>query len=439
MSDQAESSLGSPVELGEGDREGRCVVARYGRMGHIGIFGHEMDPPPTGSRVVVRSERGAELAQVLIHLGGESGPWSISDESLGRYLQASGREYPLSRGGRILRVATAQDLNDQQHLDHSASEEAAFCRQRIGQLRLEMKLIFVEHLLGGERIVFYFVAEQRVDFRELVRELAERYHTRIEMRQVGARDEARLLADYERCGRQCCCQKFLKLLKPVSMRMAKSQKATLDPAKISGRCGRLMCCLRYEDRTYEELQARLPKKKTWIRTGDGVVGKVLEVQILAQLVRLGLPDQAQVVVANEDIVERDVPEPTGPPTLAERRAAAAAMAKKPPQPVEEWEPTGDSGSAEPDAPEEAGPPEGGRSAEQPASAGKSSGRRRRRRPRKNRGQRREAPSASSQPATPPSGKPPQAQSAGNSPGKKRRRRRRKRPGGSKPSGPGPQP
>jgi len=436
MSDQAEPSSGPPVELGEGDREGRCVLARYGRMGHIGVFGHELDPPPApGSKVVVRSERGAELAQVLIHMGGESEPWSISDESLDRYLQASGPEYPLSRGGRILRVATAQDLNDQQHLDQSASEEAAFCRQQIAQFGLEMKLIFVEHLLGGERIVFYFVAEQRVDFRELVRDLAGRYHTRIEMRQVGARDEARLVADYERCGRRCCCQEFLKLLKPVSMRMAKSQKATLDPAKISGRCGRLMCCLRYEDRTYEELQAKLPRKKIWIRTADGVVGKVLEVQILTQLVRLVLPDQAQIVVANEDIVERDVPEPTGPPTVAERRAVAAAMAKKPPEPVEEWEPTGDSGSAEPDAAEEAGPPEGGVSAEQPASAGKSSGRRRRRRPRNSRGQRREAPSASSQPASPPPGKPPQAQSAG----KKRRRRRKKRPGGNRPPGPAPQP
>jgi len=108
-----------------------------------------------------------------------------------------------------------------------------------------MKIVAAEHLLGGERIIFYFTSETRVDFRELVRALAQEYHTRIEMRQVGARDEAKLIADYERCGRLCCCAAYMKDLKPVSMRMAKQQKATLDPTKISGRCGRLMGCRRY--------------------------------------------------------------------------------------------------------------------------------------------------------------------------------------------------
>ena len=123
-----------------------------------------------------------------------------------------------------------------------------------------MKIVDAEHIFGGERIVFYFMAEGRVDFRELVRRLAQEYQTRIEMRQIGSRDEAKLLGDVESCGQECCCLQFLQLLKPVNMRMAKMQKATLDPSKISGYCGRLKCCLRYEDETYTRPEA-VPAEK----------------------------------------------------------------------------------------------------------------------------------------------------------------------------------
>jgi cell fate regulator YaaT (PSP1 superfamily) len=228
------------------------------------------------------------------------------------FLQTSGPDYPFSSDGKVLRPANPQDFIDYRHLENSAREEAAFCRKEIRQLKLGMKLVTVEHLLGGERIIFFFSSENRVDFRELVRLLASQYRTRIEMRQVGARDEARLVGDYERCGRNCCCQGFLKDLHPVSMRMAKTQKATLDPTKISGRCGRLMCCLRYEDAGYEELRAKLPRKNTFVRTGQ-VVGKVIDGQILTQLVRLLLPDGTQMVVGNDEILERDVPAPPPQP------------------------------------------------------------------------------------------------------------------------------
>jgi hypothetical protein len=147
------------------------------------------------------------------------------------------------------------------------------------------------------------------------------------MRHVGARDEARLVADYERCGQRCCCKQFLRYLKPISMRMAKVQKATLDPAKISGRCGRLMCCLRYEDATYTDLNKALPRRKTWVRTNDGVVGRVVDTQILTQLVKLMLPDRTNVVVSVEEIAERNVPEPSGPPP-----AEKAAERGRPPRP-----------------------------------------------------------------------------------------------------------
>ena len=128
------------------------------------------------------------------------------------------------------------------------------CRQFIEQRKLQMELVDVEHLFGGERIVFYFLAEKRVDFRELVKDLAREYRTRIEMRQIGVRDEAKLLADYGDCGKPVCCNTHMAVMPPVSMRMAKLQKSTLDPSKISGRCGRLKCCLRFEQDVYEEFQ-----------------------------------------------------------------------------------------------------------------------------------------------------------------------------------------
>jgi hypothetical protein len=131
--------------------------------------------------------------------------------------------------------------------------------------------------------MFYYLSEDRVDFRELVRRLAAELQTRIEMVQVNDREEARLVADYEKCGQHCCCRQFLKVLKPVSMRSAKVQKNTLDPQKISGRCGRLMCCLRYEDQTYSDLKKQLPHRKTLVESEDGI-GVVLDSQILTQLV-----------------------------------------------------------------------------------------------------------------------------------------------------------
>ncbi len=295
-----------PDDKADGRQQAKTVIVRYGLMVQIGEFRHDLDPPPPKSeKVVVRTERGVELGEVITAVSDETNWRSITPEQLKAFLKANGAEYPFRRGGKVLRIANHQDIIDYRHLEKSAREEGAFCREQIRQLELKMDIITVEHLLGGERIIFYFSAEGRVDFRELVRHLAGQYRTRIEMRQVGARDEARLVADYERCGQRCCCQEFLKNLKPVSMRMAKMQKATLDPSKISGRCGRLMCCLRYEDAGYEELRRKLPKKSTWVRTREAV-GRVTDTHILTQLVRLSLADNTQVMVSNEDIIERDM-------------------------------------------------------------------------------------------------------------------------------------
>jgi cell fate regulator YaaT (PSP1 superfamily) len=298
---------------------GPSAVVRYGLMGFLGEFRYKLKRPVRpGNKVVVRTDRGVELGDVvtLVNRPGANGTDDespagsrISSNALDQFLKTSSENYPFRRGGRVLRIANQQDLIDFRHLHSSASEESKYCKEQIQKRNLPMRLVKAEHMLGGERIVFYFTAESRVDFRSLVRDLASQFRTRIEMRQVGARDEARLVADYERCGRPCCCREFLKDLKPVSMRMAKVQKATLDPTKISGRCGRLMCCLRYEDECYEELKKTLPKRNTWVRT-KMYLGCVVDGQIITQLVRLALYDGTFVVVPVEDILERNLPQPT---------------------------------------------------------------------------------------------------------------------------------
>jgi cell fate regulator YaaT (PSP1 superfamily) len=303
--------------------KGPSVVVKYGIMGHIGQFRHTLQPPPPrGLNVVIRTERGVELGEVLTKVdeNAEAGCGGcISPKRLQDHITANGPDYPFRRDGKILRLANPQDLIDQRHLSSSATDERKFCAKEIKDMKLDMKLVAVEHLLGGERIIFYFLAEHRVDFRDLVHKLANQYHTRIEMRQVGARDEARLVGDYERCGQECCCKQFLKGLQPVSMRMAKTQKATLDPSKISGRCGRLMCCLRYEDQCYRDLKKCLPHKNIWVKTADQI-GRVTGTQILTQLVLVQLPDGTRGVFANEDIIERNVDAPQAPPTPAPRQS-----------------------------------------------------------------------------------------------------------------------
>src|SRR5206468_9427790 len=151
----------------------------------------------------------------------------------------------------------------------------------VSEHRLAMQLVDIEHLFGGERIVFYFLAEQRVDFRELVRSMAREFHTRIELRQVGVRDEAKLLADYGDCGKPVCCNTHMLVMPPVSMKMAKLQKSTLDPSKISGRCGRLKCCLRFEQDVYDEHQQQLPAQGARIVTSKGQA-RVLGQEVLAR-------------------------------------------------------------------------------------------------------------------------------------------------------------
>ncbi len=164
-----------------------------------------------------------------------------------------------------------------------------------------MKLVDVEHLYGGERVVVYYLSDTRVDFRDLVKSLATEFQTRIEMRQIGVRDEAKLLADYGDCGKPVCCNTHLSEMPPVSMKMAKLQRATLDPSKISGRCGRLKCCLRYEYDTYQELQRELPPVGADVITNKGRA-RVLAQEILAGQVLVETEDMRRIVIDAADVL-----------------------------------------------------------------------------------------------------------------------------------------
>jgi len=212
-------------------------VVRYGVMRFLGVFstagGREYR---RGQSVIARTDRGLEAGEVLCE---------ATAEALGRMKDPG--------SGQILREMTAEDRHELARMQQQARQEIEVCQQHIERLGLKMQLVDAEHIFGGERIVIYYLAESRVDFRELVRLLAGEFQTRIEMRQIGVRDEAKLLADYGDCGCAVCCNTHLVQMPPVSMRMAKLQKATLDPTKISGRCGRLKCCLRYEYETYEQM------------------------------------------------------------------------------------------------------------------------------------------------------------------------------------------
>lgn len=279
----------------------KMMLVRYGRMGLLGWFEHhQSELPKVNTRVMVKTDRGLELGEVVGPYCYRSGQFRMSPKEVQDYYNGDPKNRAISSGGTFVRHATEQDVSDERRLAKSAIEEKKCCQRFASELNLDMKVVDAEHIFGGERIVFYFIADGRVDFRELVRKLAREYQTRIEMRQIGSRDQAKLVADYETCGLECCCRRFLRILKPVNMKMAKLQKATLDPAKISGHCGRLKCCLRYEDETYRDLKKRLPRKNSLVNTEHGR-GKVIDTQILTQLVVVQTGDGNQFAVPLEEV------------------------------------------------------------------------------------------------------------------------------------------
>ena len=297
------------------DKYRKHLLCRYGKMANLGYFSHDLeDFPDRASHVIVNTERGLEIAQIVAHeTCHKKGNFQVRESQMNKYMKDSCDNFPLDRKGEIVRVASEQDIREQQHLDEGIAKELSFCEDLVKKLNLDMTLIDAERLFGGERIIFYFMADGRVDFRQLVKDLAQQYQTRIEMRQVGARDEARLVADFETCGRECCCKSFLKVLYPVNMRMAKLQKATLDPSKISGRCGRLKCCLRFEDEVYQEHKKKLPKKNSTVLTPEGY-GKVVDAQVLTLLVKVYLAEGKMIALPVDEILEFNYVPPAEPET-----------------------------------------------------------------------------------------------------------------------------
>src|SRR5262249_9586325 len=213
--------------------------------------------------------------------------------------ERTARFLPEAVAGEILRLATTEDGEQEARLAQDRRSYLATCQDFVARRRLQMELVDVEIIHGRERIVFYYLAEKRVDFRELVKDLARALRTRIEMRQIGVRDEAKLLADYGDCGKPVCCNTHLTRMPPVSMKMAKIQKTTLDPAKISGRCGRLKCCLRYEYETYRALESDLPAVGASVTTAKGR-GRVIAHEILAQKLVVEFEDRRRIIVGRND-------------------------------------------------------------------------------------------------------------------------------------------
>lgn len=240
---------------------------RFKRMGKTYYFDPNELPIAKGDYAVVETARGVECGEVTIE------PKEVPDEEIVQPLK------------KVLRIATPEDK--QTALDNEKKEKWAMevCQKKIGEHKLEMNLVEAEYSFDGSKIVFYFTADGRVDFRALVRDLASVFKTRIELRQIGVRDEVKLLGGLGPCGREVCCRSFLTDFAPVSIRMAKDQNLSLNPTKISGLCGRLMCCLGYEENFYQRTIKRCPKKGSVVHTSKGT-GTVQEINILKERIKV---------------------------------------------------------------------------------------------------------------------------------------------------------
>lgn len=234
-----------------------------------------------GDYVVVESDRGLDYGEVL------SGEEIILDKDMSK-----------STLRKIIRIANKQDIEKIDRNRQKAKEAIKTCNKKIAERKLNMKLIDAELSFDCSKIIFYFTAEERVDFRELVRDLAKIFKARIELKQVGVRDEAKMFGGLGPCGRELCCARFLKDFEPVTIKMAKDQNLPLNPIKISGVCGRLMCCLSYEHKCYKESAKGMPKISQKIKTKDGQ-GKVIDVNYLKRVVTVELEDGRHIKVKQD--------------------------------------------------------------------------------------------------------------------------------------------
>lgn len=253
----------------------RVAGVRFKKAGKIYYFDPESWELAPGDQVIVETSRGVEIGHVVVR------PKELPDEEVTQPLKP------------VMRKADEEDVRRQAENEAWADEAFEVCAQKIRDHGLDMNLIEAEYTFDRSKAIFYFTAEGRVDFRALVRDLAAALKTRIELRQIGVRDEAKLVGGIGPCGRILCCTSFLDDFAPVSIRMAKDQNLSLNPSKISGLCGRLMCCLRYENDTYSEAQKALPKQGAVVQTSLGR-GKVIGLDYLDQMVDIVLEDERVV-------------------------------------------------------------------------------------------------------------------------------------------------
>ncbi len=246
----------------------RVIGVRFRTAGKIYYFDPGDFEIKKGDHVIVETARGVEFGTVL------SDPREVEDEEVTKPLKG------------VLRMATEKDI--EQEASNRIKEKEAFriCKQKILGHGLEMKLIDAEYTFDNNKVLFYFTADGRIDFRDLVKDLASEFKTRIELRQIGVRDETKIIGGYGICGRPLCCHSYLSDFIPVSIKMAKEQNLSLNPTKISGVCGRLMCCLKNEEDVYEELNRKMPGIGDVVSTNDNLEGEVASVNILRQTVRI---------------------------------------------------------------------------------------------------------------------------------------------------------
>ena len=246
----------------------KVIGVRFRTAGKIYFFDPLEFEIKRGDHVIVETARGVEYGTVVCD------PKEVEEDQVIQPLKS------------VLRVATEKD--DEQEKNNKIKEREAFkiCLEKIRKHELEMKLIDAEYTFDNNKVLFYFTADGRIDFRELVKDLAAVFKTRIELRQIGVRDETKILGGIGSCGRPLCCHTHLSEFVPVSIKMAKEQNLSLNPTKISGVCGRLMCCLKHEEETYEELNRSLPNVGDFVNCNDGVKGEVQSVNVIRQLVKV---------------------------------------------------------------------------------------------------------------------------------------------------------
>ena len=246
----------------------RVIGVRFRQAGKIYFFSPGKLHIKKGDKVIVETARGVEFGRVV------SAPREVPDEEIMQPLKS------------VIRIATEEDKRNEEKNREKEKEAFDICQEKIRKHNLDMKLINAEYTFDNNKVLLYFTADGRIDFRELVKDLAAVFRTRIELRQIGVRDETKIRGGIGICGRPLCCHTYLSEFAPVSIKIAKEQNLSLNPTKISGVCGRLMCCLTNEEETYEELNSRLPAIGDYVTTRDGLKGEVQSVSVLRQQVKV---------------------------------------------------------------------------------------------------------------------------------------------------------